>query len=246
MRELIRAGGRGAPSVPCGAGCAGVLGYGAILRLPARSPLRLPAHPSGLAPPAWRPPAVSWSRSCVPVLGQSVPRPGRLRRRGRSRRSRRPCARRLRRSLRRLRRAVLHRPSGAPAVAPRRPPLCVGARSAAPIWRVGGLASCPARRPAASRRRRAPPMGAAPMPAGGQAPPPTAGYACGRAAATPAVGRWVRAPRGRPPRSIRCSRACGLAATPVLCDCMQSHLPGVISWLPSPPGAWSATCSPPV
>lgn len=39
----------------------------------------------------------------------------------------------------------------------------------------------------------APLHGGAPMPAGGQAPPPTSGFACGRAAATPAVGLGARA-----------------------------------------------------
>lgn len=109
----------------------------------------------------------------------------------------------------------------------------------------GGQSSYPARRgprrPGGVAPRR---WGRLQCPQAGKRRPQRRGTPGGRAAATPAVGRWVRAPRGRPSRSIRYSRACGLAATPVLCDCMQSHLPGVISWLPSPPGAWSATCSP--
>ena len=98
---------------------------------------RSPAGPAGssgtaqLAPPCPQPAALSVPPSaasrppfgalraascprCGPGRAQSpAPRPwGRLRRRGRSRRSRRPCARRLRRSLRRLRRvraAASHR-----------------------------------------------------------------------------------------------------------------------------------------
>ena len=63
----------------------------------------------------------------------------------------------------------------------------------------GVAASCPARRPAASRLRRAPPMGAAPMPLWGKRRPQRRGPP---AAAPPPLPPWalVRAPCGRPSR----------------------------------------------
>lgn len=129
-----------------------------------------------------------------------------------------------------------------PSCAPLRP---VRARGVpCPARREGRRPVCPPRptRPAASRRRRAPPVVAAPMPASGQAPPPTAGFACGRAAATPDVGRWVRAPRGRPSRSIRLSRACGLASNAVRCE-HSPHLLAFTVLVPASPDL-AATCSP--
>lgn len=76
----------------------------------------------------------------------------------------------------------------------------------------------------------------------GQAPPPKAGFACGRAAATPAVGRWVRGLSCCPSRLIRYSRACGLASNAVRCE-HSPHLPAFTVQVPASLDL-AATCSP--
>lgn len=132
-----------------------------------------------------------------------------------SRRGHRP---RSRRRPRALAPAILRRRVAASLPAPLGGPRRPGGVAPRPWWRL----QCPLR---------------------GQAPPPTAGCACGRAAATPAVGLCRSRPVAARPARIRYSRACGLAASAVRCDCMQSHLPADTCLLPASP-ALAATCSP--
>ena len=217
----------------------GILGYGAILRLPARSPRRYSSHPSSLAAPAWRPPAVNWSRPVVsrprsvrPASG-AAPAPRALAPQPSPLRAPSPAL------------PASSPPRSCPGVPPALPlTLRAGRRCASVLRRIGRVRPSVLprpTRPAASRRRRAPPMVAAPMPASGQAPPPTAGFACGRAAATPAVGRWVRGLSGSPSRPIRCSRACGLAPNAVRCE-HSPHLPAFTVLVPASPCANGCAC----
>ena len=114
----------------------------------------------------------------------------------------------------------------APAAAPSRTQGRETARQRTPPDAARGV-------PAASRPR---PWGRLQCPLRGQAPPPTAGSACGRAAATPAVGRWVRglscgrpAPSGtRAPAGLRQlpSGACIARTYRQLCvGCYLTHPP---------------------
>ena len=116
-------------------------------------------------------------------------------------------------------------------------------RSRAPAEREGEgvAASCPARRPAASRLRRAPPWGRLQCPFGASAAP-NGGVRLRPRRRHSRRGPWCARSLAVRPARHRCSRACGLATTAVRCDCMQSHLPAVTCLLPAPLHL-AATCS---
>ena len=128
-----------------------------------------------------------------------------------------------------------------PATSPAFPRPCVRWSPNGEREGEGVAASCPARRPAASRLRRAPPWGRLQCPFGASAAP-NGGVRLRPRRRHSRRGPWCARPVAARPARHRCSRACGLATTAVRCDCMQSHLPAVTCLLPAPLHL-AATCS---
>lgn len=133
-------------------------------------------------------------------------------------------------------------PWPSPATSPAFPRPCVRWSPNAEREGEGVAASCPARRPAASRLRRAPPWGRLQCPFGASAAP-NGGVRLRPRRRHSRRGPWCARSLAIRPARHRCSRACGLATTAVRCDCMQSHLPAVTCLLLASPHL-AATCSP--
>ena len=133
-------------------------------------------------------------------------------------------------------------PWPSPATSPAFPRPCVRWSPNSEREGEGVAASCPARRPAASRLRRAPPWGRLQCPFGASAAP-NGGVRLRPRRRHSRRGPWCARSLAVRPARHRSSRACGLATTAVRCDCMQSHLPAVTCLLLASPHL-AATCSP--